>query len=128
MATNRLARPHRTAALKLVGSQALFVLIIGLIIYLGWDFDKARSAVIGGTVAVLPNLVFALYAFRFAGAQVAKMVTTSFYRGQSLKLLTTFVLFIIAFRFLNVVIEPMLITFIITLMTHWFAPFYFNQR
>lgn len=128
MATNRLVRPHRTAALKLVGSQALFVVMIGLIIYLGWDFDKARSAVIGGTVAVLPNLVFALYAFRFAGAQVAKMVTTSFYRGQSLKLLTTFVLFIIAFRFLNVVIEPMMITFIITLMTHWFAPFYFNQR
>jgi ATP synthase protein I len=128
VATNRLVRPHRTAALKLVGSQALFVVMIGLIIYLGWDFDKARSAVIGGTVAVLPNLVFALYAFRFAGAQVAKMVTTSFYRGQSLKLLTTFVLFIIAFRFLNVVIEPMMITFIITLMTHWFAPFYFNQR
>jgi ATP synthase protein I len=126
VATNRLVRPHRTAALKLVGSQALFVVMIGLIIYLGWDFDKARSAVIGGTVAVLPNLVFALYAFRFAGAQVAKMVTTSFYRGQSLKLLTTFVLFIIAFKFLNVVIEPMMITFIITLMTHWFAPYYFN--
>ncbi len=102
--------------------------MIGLIIYLGWDFDKARSAVIGGTVAVLPNLVFALYAFRFVGAQVAKMVTASFYRGQSLKLLTTFVLFIIAFKFLNVVIEPMIITFIITLMTHWFAPFYFNQQ
>lgn len=128
MNKNRLARPHRQAALKLVGSQALFVLVIGLIIYLGWDLSMARSALIGGTIVILPNLVFALYAFRFAGAQSAKMVTTSFYRGQSLKLLTTFVLFIIAFKFLNVIIEPMMITFIITLLTHWFAPFYFNQR
>jgi ATP synthase protein I len=125
---NRLARPHRRAALKLVGSQALFVLMITLIVFLGWDSTIAKSALVGGMIVVIPSLVFALYAFRFAGAQSVKMVTSSFYRGQSLKLLTTFVLFVIAFKFLDVVIEPLMLTFIITLMTHWLAPFYFNQR
>jgi ATP synthase protein I len=125
---NKLASPHRKSALRLVSTQALFVLVIGLIVYVVWDFDHARSAWIGGFTAVLPSLVFALYAFRFAGAQSAKMVTTSFYRGQSLKLLTTFVLFIVAFKLLNVIIEPMMITFVITLLTHWLAPFYFKQR
>jgi ATP synthase protein I len=125
---NRLARPHRQAALKLVGSQALFVLMMTVIAFFGWDMTTAKSALTGGMIVVIPSLVFALYAFRFAGAQSAKMVTSSFYRGQSLKLLTTFVLFVIAFKFLNVKVEPMMLTFIITLMTHWLAPFYFNQR
>lgn len=128
MNKSRLVRPHRTAALKLVGSQAIFVMLISLIVYLVWDVQYARSAMIGGTIVVIPSLIFALYAFRFVGAQAAKMVTSSFYRGQSLKLLTTFVLFIVAFKFLNVIVEPMMLTFIITLLTHWLAPFYFNQR
>ena len=125
---NKLAKPHRNIALKLVGSQAIFVLLMTIIIYIGWDFTYARSALIGGMTAVIPNLIFALYAFRFAGAQAAKMVTQSFYRGQSLKLLTTVVLFIVAFKWMNVLIEPMMLAFILTLLTHWFAPFYFNQR
>ena len=125
---NKLASPQRAQALKLVGSQAVFVLLISIIIYLGWDIKYARSALIGGMTAVIPSLIFALYAFRFAGAQAAKMVTTSFYRGQSLKLLTTFVLFIVAFKWMNVLIEPMMLVFILTQLTHWLAPFYFNQR
>lgn len=125
---NRLATPHRNKALKMVGSQAMFVLLMTIIIYLGWDITYARSALIGGLIAVIPSLIFALYAFRFAGAQAAKMVTQSFYRGQSLKLLTTFVLFIVAFKWMNVLIEPTMLAFILTLFTHWLAPFYFNQR
>ena len=125
---NRLARPHRTQALKLVGSQAIFVLLMTIIIFLGWDIKTAKSGLIGGLTAVIPNLIFALYAFRFAGAQSAKMVTASFYRGQSLKFLTTLVLFIVAFKWMNVLIEPMMLAFILTLLTHWLAPFYFNQR
>ena len=102
--------------------------MVAAIAFFGWDLTTAKSALVGGMIVVIPSLVFALYAFRFAGAQSAKMVTSSFYRGQSLKLLTTFVLFIIAFRFLDVAVEPLMLTFIITLMTHWLAPFYFNQR
>lgn len=125
---NRLAQPNRIAALKLVGTQAIFVLLMTIIIYIGWDYLTARSAFIGGMIAVIPSLIFALYAFRFAGANSAKMVTNSFYRGQSLKLLTTFVLFIVAFKWMNVIIEPLMLSFILTLLTHWLAPFYFNQR
>lgn len=128
MHNNRLVNSPRKAALKLVASQAIFVVMITLIVYLGWDFKAAKSAFIGGMNVVIPSLIFALYAFRYAGAQAAKMVTSSFYRGQSLKLLTTFVLFVISFKYLDVNIEPLMIVFILTLTTHWFAPFYFNQR
>ncbi len=125
---DKLARPHRKAALKLVRLQGLIGVITSLIIFFGWGQTAGLSALAGGAIAVIPSFVFAMYAFRFVGAMSAKMVTASFYRGQSLKLLTTFVLFIIAFRFLAVDIEPLIITFIITSFTHWFAPIYFNQR
>lgn len=125
---NKLARPHRKAALKLVRLQAMIAVFTSLIIFFGWEKAAAWSALMGGIIAVIPSLIFALYAFRFVGATSVKMVMTSFYRGQSLKLLTTVVLFIIAFKFLTVMIEPLIICFIITSMTHWFAPIYFNQR
>ncbi|MFT4925177.1 MAG: ATP synthase protein I [Phenylobacterium sp.] len=124
---NRLTKPHRTAALRLVRLQAFIAVLTSLIIFFGWGIAPALSALMGGTVAVVPSLVFALYAFRFMGATSVKMVTASFYRGQSLKLLTTFVLFIIAFKFMDVIPEPLMVTFIITSFTHWFAPLYFNQ-
>ena len=125
---SRLAEPHRKAALKLIATQAVLVLIISLTILVGWGSAAAVSALIGGATAVIPSFVFAFYAFRFVGASKAKMVTSSFYRGQALKLLTTFVLFVIAFKYLDVIIAPMMVTFIIALMTHWLAPIYFNQR
>lgn len=125
---NQLARPHRRAALKLVRLQALLAVLTSLIIYFGWGLAAALSGLTGGAVAVIPSFIFAMYAFRFVGATSVKMVAASFYRGQSLKLLTTVVLFIIAFKFLNVIIEPLMVTFIITSLTHWFAPIYFNQR
>ncbi len=128
MHNNRLVQAPRKAALKLVISQAFFVVVITLIVYLGWDLKAAKSAFIGGMNVVIPSLIFALYAFRFVGAKAAKMVTASFYRGQALKLLTTFVLFIISFKFLDVKVEPLMVAFILTLLTHWLAPFYFNQR
>lgn len=128
MHNNRLVQAPRKAALKLVISQAIFVVVITLIVYLGWDLEAAKSAFIGGMNVVIPSLIFALYAFRFVGATAAKMVTGSFYRGQALKLLTTFVLFVISFKYLDVKVEPLMIAFILTLLTHWLAPFYFNQR
>ncbi|MFT5161527.1 MAG: ATP synthase protein I [Alteromonadaceae bacterium] len=125
---NRLARPHRKAALKLVRLQALIAVITSLIIFFVWGSTAGLSAITGGIISVIPSLIFALYAFRFIGATSVKMVTVSFYRGQSLKLLTTVVLFIIAFKFLPVMIEPLIMTYIITSLAHWFAPIYFNQR
>ena len=114
--------------MKFVASQAVFVLIVSLACYEIWGFEYARSSFIGGMVAVIPSFIFAVYAIRFTGAKAARMVAQSFYRGQSLKLLTTFVLFIVAFNWLNVIAEPMFLTFFLTLLTHWFTPFYFNQR
>ena len=125
---SRLAKPHRKAALKLVATQAILVLIISLTILFGWGAAAAVSALIGGATAVIPSFIFALYAFRYVGAGKAKLVTSSFYRGQALKLLTTFVLFVIAFKFLDVIVAPMMVTFIFTLITHWLTPIYFNQR
>ena len=39
----------------------------------------------GGCIGIIPNFVFALYAFKFAGASAAKQVMDSFFKGAKIK-------------------------------------------
>jgi ATP synthase protein I len=55
--TNKLARPYRLAALKLICLQGVVALVAAVIIFVGWGVDAGLSAIAGGTVAVLPNFV-----------------------------------------------------------------------
>ena len=78
---------------------------ITLSIYLIWDIDSAKSALLGGLIGILPNIVFALKAFRYAGAREAKKVVESFFSGIKIKMGLTALLFSLVFKFL--VIQPL---------------------
>lgn len=51
----------------------------------------AHSALAGGLVAVVPNLYFTAYAFRYRGARSAKLIARAFNWGESGKFLLTLV-------------------------------------
>jgi ATP synthase protein I len=55
--------------------------------------ELAYSALLGGLIAVIPNIYFASLAFRFSGARAASNVTRSVYRGELRKFVLTAVLF-----------------------------------
>ena len=125
--TNKLARPYRLAALKLICLQGFVALLAALIIFIGWETNAALSALAGGAVAVLPNFVFALYAFRYMGASKANQAYTSLKRGNGLKFMLTIVLFALILKSTTVVLVPFFCVYVFVLFTGLFAPVFFKH-
>jgi len=125
--TNKLAGPYRLAALKLICLQGFVALLAALIIFIGWETNAALSALAGGAVAVLPNFVFALYAFRYMGASRANQAYASLKRGNGLKFMLTIVLFALILKSTTVVLVPFFCVYVFVLFTGLFAPVFFKH-
>ena len=125
--TNKLAGPYRLAALKLICLQGFVALLAALIIFIGWETNAALSALAGGAVAVLPNFVFALYAFRYMGASKANQAYTSLKRGNGLKFMLTIVLFALILKSTTVVLVPFFCVYVLVLFSGLFAPVFFKH-
>ena len=102
---NELTQIGLKIAFKQIFITFIVVMSITLSIYLIWDIESAKSALLGGLIGILPNIVFALKAFRYAGAREAKKVVESFFSGIKIKMGLTALLFALTFKFL--VIEPL---------------------
>ncbi|MGJ8692897.1 MAG: ATP synthase subunit I [Thalassotalea sp.] len=119
-----LARIHLYISLVLTMS-------ITIVMYFVWGLTNATSALAGGFVAIIPNVIFAHKAFKYAGARAAKKVVDSFYSGVKLKMLTTALLFTLAFKFLELSPLTFFLTYFLTLTTPFVQAlihkFTFNQ-
>jgi len=120
MNKNELTTPGRRLAWWQVSISTLFVLLATLITYVfeyaffqekTQEKSYAFSVFIGGTIAIIPHVIFAFKAFRYAGATSSKKVMESFYSGVKLKTLYTALLFALSFKFLTVVPLVLLVTF-----------------
>ncbi|TMO96432.1 F0F1 ATP synthase assembly protein I [Pseudoalteromonas sp. S3260] len=125
--TNKLAGPYRLAALKLICLQGFVALLAALIIFIGWETNAALSALAGGAVAVLPNFVFALYAFRYMGASRANQAYASLKSGNGLKFMLTIVLFALMLKLYPVVLLPFFCAYVLVLFTGLFTPVFFKH-
>ena len=103
---NSLAKPLRTKALKFIYLQGVVALVSALVVWLVWGVLAGKSALMGGFVALLPNFVYTLYAFRFAGARQVQQVYSSIKRGAGLKYLLTILLFALVLKSSTVVLLP----------------------
>jgi ATP synthase protein I len=105
---------------KILNYQILIIIIItaGYAVAGGWQ--RALSPALGGAIAFIPNLYFAMRIHRVAG-QEAKKIVRSFYAGESGKLLLTAALFFVVFQIPNIQIIPLLAGFIAALSVFWFA-------
>ena len=125
--TNKLASPYRLAVLKLVCLQGVVALVATLIIFCIWGVNASVSALSGAAVAVLPNTVFALYAFRYMGASQANQAYASLKRGNGLKFMLTIILFALVLKSYPVMLLPFFSTYILALFTGLFAPVFFKH-
>lgn len=57
----------------------------------------AASGIIGSLCAIIPNLCFAVYCFRYKGAQAAKKILASFFFAEALKFILVFSLLWISY-------------------------------
>lgn len=125
--TNRLTRPYRLAAFKLICLQGIVALIAAVIVFIGWGVNAGQSALAGGAVALLPNFVFAVYAFRYMGASRVNQVYASLKRGNGLKFMLTIVLFALILKSYTVVLLPFFCVYVLVLFSGLFAPVFFNH-
>ena len=125
--TNRLAKPYRLAAFKLICLQGIVALIAAVIVFIGWGVNAGQSALAGGAVALLPNFVFAVYAFRYMGASRVNQVYASLKRGNGLKFMLTIVLFALMLKSYTVVLLPFFCVYVLVLFSGLFAPVFFNH-
>ena len=125
--TNKLAKPYRLAAFKLICLQGIVALIAAVIVFVGWGVNAGQSALAGGAVALLPNFVFAVYAFRYMGASRVNQVYASLKRGNGLKFMLTIVLFALILKSYTVVLLPFFCVYVLVLFSGLFAPVFFNH-
>ena len=119
MKTNAIRRPP---LLRWFAFQAVVVLLMGALFWIKSPV-AAYSALVGGFIFFLPNMYFALKAFRYTGARAAKQIMSSFYRGEAGKLILCAVLFAIAFKSIKPMdVSALFLTFAIMLVTNWLTP------
>lgn len=118
MVTN-LAQEGRQLARKVLFYQSLIAMTLACIFFLFLDKYSGISALYGGLICVLPGMVFAFLAFKHAGASQNKLVVRNFNKGSKLKFIITIVLFVMAYKSPNLQPLPLLISYVITLMTQW---------
>lgn len=116
---NYLAQKGQKMATKVLFLQTLIVIVLGAIGLLLFGMPAALSAMFGGMMSVLPNGIFALLAFRYAGASQNQMVVRSFSQGAKLKLILTMILAVIAFYGLKLSPLPLFASFMILTVSHW---------
>lgn len=128
MMTNKLT----TAGRKLAWRQNIFalgvVLFCSLVTYFIWGLAHAQSTLVAGMVTIIPNIVFALKAFKYAGAKSSKLVVESFFSGVKLKMVLTALLFALAFKFLVLLPIPFFSMFCIVMALPLLTPFIFNYK
>lgn len=120
---NRLTLAGRRLAKRLLILQAAATVVF--VVFFAWLYGApgAKTAFAGGVISLVPNTVFAVYAFRFGGARSASEVVRSFYAGEAVKMVLTMILFALAFITLSGPWLPLFIVFSVVTFMHWLIPF-----
>ena len=131
--TNLLTKPGKKYAFTQLTVQLVVTLLSSVTVYFYWGLSPAQAALAGGAVSIIPNFIFALKAFRYAGARQAKQVVDSFYSGVKLKMVLTAILFALCFKFLDLALLPFFVTFSLTMVAPFLTAvvnkiFNFNQQ
>jgi len=120
---NKLTSVGRKLALQQNAFAIVAVLVCSLITYFCWGLLHAKSTLVAGVVTIIPNIVFALKAFKYAGAKSSKLVVESFFSGVKLKMVLTALLFALAFKFLVLLPIPFFSMFCLVMALPLFTPF-----
>ncbi len=125
---NKLARPGRKFALQQSALITCIVIFSSLCIYFVWGYEPAKSAALGGFIGILPNILFAYKAFKFAGARASKKVVESFFSGVKQKMILTALLFALAFKFIVLIPLAFFGMFCLVMAMPLITPFIIKQQ
>lgn len=109
------------AVRRLLGRQALVVAMAVCIAYAVGGERAARSALLGGLIAFVPNVYFAMRVGVARYDKTAKEIVRSFYVGESVKLVLTALMFWAVLRLPDIAFMPLIATFVAVLAVFRFA-------
>ena len=98
----------------------------GLVVFR--NINEALSALLGGAVAILPALLFAIVLFHYKGAPAAKKIVNSFYRGEALKIAMSIALFALIFCFYSVTPIVFFVTYAVMALSFGFLLLIFDNK
>jgi ATP synthase protein I len=117
-----------SGAKHLLIAQLIISLLLALGMLLFFGKKEATSAILGGMVAIIPSALFAKKLFQYQGARAARQIVKGFYFGEALKILSTIALFSWVFMSFRIAPLAFFFTYIVVVMTHWFAPLFFANK
>lgn len=118
MAAN-LVHEGQQLARKVLIFQSILAAFIALLFTLMSGENTGLSASYGGLIAIIPQFIFAHFAFRFAGARQNKLVVRSFNKGSKIKFILTIVMFVLAYRWPSLNIMALMVAYITVLIGQW---------
>ncbi|WP_426150915.1 F0F1 ATP synthase subunit I [Pseudomonas sp. DC3000-4b1] len=120
---------HRWVVFPVLVAQLITLLVAALVLWQWQGPTSGYSGLCGGLIGWLPNVYFAMKAFRFSGARAAQAIVRSFYAGEAGKLILTAVLFALAFVGVKPLAPLALFgVFFLTQVVNWFAPLLMRTR
>ena len=110
---------------KILIMQFSVIFIVTTVLFL-IEQNYTISSLVGGLIAFLPNLYFA-YRLSLAKGGDAKQIVRSFYSGETRKILSTSMLFALAFQVPQIQLFPLMTCFVAVLSVFWLALILFAQ-
>lgn len=126
-AIDLVADGKKLAKVGLIVQVIVAAFLIGVTAVLATSTDVV-SVALGTATSIIPNGIFAFFAFRFAGAQQTQAVAKSMVQGARFKLIVVAIMFGIAFKVFNAQPVFLFCAFAITIVSYWLTLFYLSQK
>jgi len=124
---NKLTATGKNLSKQQLLFSALMTFFCSVITYFFWGYTFAKSSLLGGFVAIIPQFVFAFNAFKYAGATKVQQVVDAFNKGEKIKLFLTAILFALAFKFFIIVPIAFFIVFCLVVITSLLTPVFLKH-
>lgn len=119
-------KENKKNAYRFVLSQLCLTLLITAAFWLE-SASAANSALKGGLIAVVVNVVFLLYAFRVDATAQPELALAAIQRGQSFKLVFAAVLLALVLQNKQTEAAPLLLTYVAVIVLQCFKGFFFKH-
>lgn len=114
---NQLAKPGKKLTRQQLALSLVITFVSAAVTYFYWGLSHAYSALLGGCIGIVPNFVFALYAFKHAGASASEQVMNAFFKGVKVKMALTVLFFALCFKFLTLSLVPFFTTYVLAVVS-----------
>ncbi|PIZ04794.1 MAG: hypothetical protein COY58_03335 [Gammaproteobacteria bacterium CG_4_10_14_0_8_um_filter_38_16] len=107
---NTIGKKEKKAVIRFLLWQCLITLFATLLVWVVWNHIAAKSTLLGGLLAFVPNVFLAWYFFTRNQSNPKKIAMTC-YVGEIIKVVSIGILFVLMLRWYDIALAPFLAGF-----------------